>query len=78
MDATGVRIFLRCDIETLAGVSVTARHDRAQEPVRAVIIVTLRSLDEDGDIYNEGARALASANWVTQAPPLTLPINVST
>lgn len=31
MDATRVRIFLRCDIETLVEVSVVARHDRAGE-----------------------------------------------
>ncbi|BBQ13532.1 S8 family anti-phage peptidase IteS [Stenotrophomonas maltophilia] len=55
-----------------------ANEPPAQEPMRAVIIVTLRSLDEDGDIYNEGARALASANWVAQTLPLTVPINVST
>ncbi|MCK6232287.1 hypothetical protein [Stenotrophomonas indicatrix] len=78
MDAMRVRILLRCDIETLVEVSVAARHLRPQEPMRAVIIVTLRSLDEDGNIYNEGARALASANWVTQTLPLTVPINVST
>lgn len=54
-----------------------ANEPPAEAPMRAVIIVTLRSINEDGDIYNEGARALASANWVTQSLPLTVPINVT-
>ncbi|GEM_PF-205598 len=54
-----------------------ANEPPAQDPMRAVIIVTLRSLNESADIYNEGARALASANWVTQQLPLTVPINVT-
>lgn len=78
MDSIRVRILLRCDIKTLVEASVAARLDKAQEPMRAVIIVALRSLDEDRDIYNEGARALASAIWVTQTLPLTVPMNVST
>lgn len=55
-----------------------ANEPPATTPMRAVIIVTLRSHDENADIYNEGARALATANWVTQTLPLTVPINVST
>lgn len=55
-----------------------ANEPAAEAPMRAVIIVTLRSLDEGADIYNEGARALAAANWVTQTLPLTVPINVIT
>lgn len=50
----------------------------AETPMRAVIIVTLRSIDEEADIYNEGARALAAANWVTEILPLSVPINVVT
>lgn len=51
---------------------------RANEPLvedlmRTVITVTLRSLNEDGDIYREGARAYASANRVTQTFPLAIP-----
>lgn len=52
-----------------------ANEPLAQDPMRTAIIVTLRSLSEDGDIYSEGARAHASANRVTQTFPLTVPIN---
>ena len=45
-------------------------------PLRTVIIVTLRSIDGNDDIYNEGARALTAVNWVTQPLPIRVPINV--
>lgn len=48
-----------------------------QDPLRTVIIVTLRSVDGNDDIYNEGARALAATNWVTQQLPVRVPININ-
>jgi serine protease AprX len=46
------------------------------DPMRTIIIITLRSVDGHDDIYNEGARALAALNWVTQSLPIHVPINV--
>lgn len=48
-----------------------------QDPLRTVIIVTLRSVDGHDDIYKEGARALAATNWVTQQLPVRVPININ-
>lgn len=49
----------------------------SQDPLRTVIIVTLRSVDGHDDIYNEGVRALAVTNWITQTLPIRVPINIS-
>ena len=49
----------------------------AQDPLRTIIIVTLRSVDGHDDIYNEGARALAATNWVNQQLPVRVPININ-
>lgn len=59
-----------------ASMILRANEPMGQEAMRTVIIVTLRSVDGHDDIYNEGARALTAVNWVTQALPIHVPINV--
>lgn len=44
------------------------------QPVNAVIIVTLRSIDGSGDVYSEGSRALAKTNWIAANVPARVPI----
>lgn len=36
------------------------------QPLRVVIAVTLRALDDNPDIYSEGRRLLAANNWISQ------------
>jgi serine protease AprX len=59
-----------------ASVLHRANEPISDEPLRAIIIVTLRSIDGHDDIYNEGARALAAVNWITQTLPVRVPINI--
>lgn len=59
--------------KALSGMTGRANEPLVQDLMRTVITVTLRSLNEDGDIYREGARAYASANRVTQRFPLAIP-----
>jgi serine protease AprX len=47
------------------------------EPLRVVMIVTLRSLTAQADVYEEGTRALARVNWITQSLPVGIPIHLS-
>ncbi|MFC5743586.1 S8 family anti-phage peptidase IteS [Dyella tabacisoli] len=54
-----------------------ANEPTGQDPLRTIIIVTLRSVDGHNDIYNEGVRALAALNWITQPLPVSVPINIT-
>jgi serine protease AprX len=36
------------------------------QPLRVVIAVTLRALDDNQDVYGEGRRLLAASNWISQ------------
>lgn len=54
-----------------------ANEPAGQEPLLTTIIVTLRSVDDHDDIYNEGIRTLATMNWVTQPLPVRAPINIT-
>jgi hypothetical protein len=45
-----------------------------QKPVGATILVTLRSVDGNEKVYEEGSRALAATNWVSNILPVRVPI----
>lgn len=36
------------------------------QPLRVVIAVTLRALDDNPNVYNDGRRLLAASNWISQ------------
>lgn len=48
------------------------------QPLRVIIIVTLRALDGNENIYDEGQRVLAATNWITQnlSQRVDIPIRV--
>jgi hypothetical protein len=48
------------------------------QPMRAVIIVTLRALDDNPLVYEEGRRLLAASNWQHQdiAARIEVPVRV--
>jgi hypothetical protein len=46
------------------------------EPLRVVIIVTLRSLSGQTNVYAEGLQALSSTNWAHQQLPAHVPVHV--
>ncbi|NQE28213.1 peptidase [Herbaspirillum seropedicae] len=53
-----------------------ALEPRLAKPVRVIIIVTLRALDNNPNIYEEGQRALAATNWIREPLPARTPITV--
>ena len=46
------------------------------QPLRVIILVTLRSLDGNDNIYAEGQKALAATNWITQSLVQRIEISV--
>ncbi len=36
------------------------------QPLRVIILLTLRSIDDNPNVYEDGRRALASSNWISQ------------
>ncbi|MDQ0138957.1 S8 family anti-phage peptidase IteS [Cupriavidus necator] len=46
-----------------------------RQPLRAVVLVTLRSLDENPNVYADGHKALQRSGWITQALPVGVNIN---
>lgn len=46
------------------------------QPLRVVIIITLRALDGNPHIYEEGQRVLAATNWLTQSLSAQVPLSV--
>lgn len=55
-----------------------ALEPRLAQPLRVVIIVTLRALDNNPRVYEEGRRLLAASNWLHQdiAARIDLPVRV--
>ncbi len=47
------------------------------QPLRVVIIVTLRALDDNPRVYEEGQRVLAETNWLTQNIFTQVPVSVT-
>ncbi|WP_020168051.1 MULTISPECIES: S8 family anti-phage peptidase IteS [Methylotenera] len=45
-------------------------------PLRVNIIITLRSLNDNPNVYNEGQRLLAATNWITQKLPIGVPVKI--
>lgn len=48
------------------------------QPLRVVIAVTLRALDDNPNVYNEGRRLLAASNWISQDLSLRVDVPVRT
>ena len=46
------------------------------EPISVSIIVTLRALDDNPHVHNEGVQALNAANWLMHPLPVNVPITV--
>jgi hypothetical protein len=46
------------------------------QPLRVIVLVTLRSLDGNENIYAEGQKALAATNWITQSLVQRIEISV--
>ncbi|MFJ2994956.1 S8 family anti-phage peptidase IteS [Pandoraea sp. NPDC087047] len=46
------------------------------KPMRAVVLVTLRSLDDNPNVYADGRRALQRSGWITQTLPTGVSINI--
>lgn len=46
------------------------------KPMRAVVLVTLRSLDANPNVYADGRRALQRSGWITQTLPTGVNINI--
>jgi hypothetical protein len=57
-----------------ATLSLRAQNPVLQEPQKAYIIITLRALDGDDQIYAQGIRMLRQMNWVHQALPVRVPV----
>lgn len=46
------------------------------KPMRAVVLVTLRSLDDNPNVYADGRRSLQRSGWITQTLPTGVNINI--
>lgn len=57
-----------------ATLSLRAQNPMLQEPQKAYIIITLRSLDGNRQIHDQGIRAMRQVNWVYQALPTRVPV----
>lgn len=47
-----------------------------QKPLRAVVIITLRSIENNPNVYAEGRAALQQRGWITQALPTGVNVNI--
>ncbi len=59
-----------------AKLQLRAAEPPLNQPVKVSIFVTLRSLDSNTDVYNDGIRALNATQWTRTQLPNRLPINV--
>lgn len=59
-----------------AKATLRANEPALREPLPVTIIVTLRSLDGDTEVYADGVRALNANNWASSPLPVRVPITV--
>ncbi|WP_285130754.1 S8 family anti-phage peptidase IteS [Leclercia adecarboxylata] len=59
-----------------AKATLRANEPPLREPLPVTIIVTLRSLDGNTQIYSDGVRALNSNNWIHSALPVRMSVSV--
>jgi hypothetical protein len=51
-----------------------AFEDPLAEPLKTYVVVTLRALDGNPEVHNDGIRALQTANWVSTSLPIRIPV----
>lgn len=59
-----------------AKVTLRANEPILSDPLPVIVIVTLRSLDNNANVYSDGVRAVNANNWVNTPLPVRLPITV--
>jgi hypothetical protein len=51
-----------------------AFEDPLAEPLKTYVVVTLRALDGNPEVHNDGIRALQTANLVSTSLPIRIPV----